>query len=218
MCWFMKWTTVCKLPCNLLMQFLWFNGVENTEFILKFLHILSVVFTLCSSLQEFDFRFAFPLCFYNAALNFGVAGGVLFLWGSGFSNTPSSLFHIWDIYKCLYLDWDCKNNSYRHLHTSEILIMVIAIVVFSKLNNILSIFRGDLSCSDRRNFSCSDWSNFNIGLPWNSYCLAFRILSTVISNCGTKTNCLAHFIIDSVFLVPDFVICTQSITLLVTIV
>ncbi|KAA8539551.1 hypothetical protein F0562_026243 [Nyssa sinensis] len=41
--------------------------------------------------QEFDLRYAFPLGFYHAALNFGVSGGVIFPWGSGFLNTPSSL-------------------------------------------------------------------------------------------------------------------------------
>lgn len=41
--------------------------------------------------QEFDLRYAFPLGFFNAALNFGIAGGALFPWGMGFLNTPSSL-------------------------------------------------------------------------------------------------------------------------------
>ncbi|KAI3778039.1 hypothetical protein L2E82_07010 [Cichorium intybus] len=41
--------------------------------------------------QEFDLRYALPLGFARAALNFGVAGGVLFPWGHEFSNTPTSL-------------------------------------------------------------------------------------------------------------------------------
>ncbi|CAH1430699.1 unnamed protein product [Lactuca virosa] len=41
--------------------------------------------------QEFDLRYALPLGFARAALNFGVAGGVLFPWGSEFLNTPTSL-------------------------------------------------------------------------------------------------------------------------------
>ncbi|KAL1825229.1 hypothetical protein DCAR_0313363 [Daucus carota subsp. sativus] len=41
--------------------------------------------------QELDLRCAFPLGFYNAALNFGVGVGVLFPWGSGFRSKPSSL-------------------------------------------------------------------------------------------------------------------------------
>uniref|UniRef100_A0A5B7AU16 POTRA domain-containing protein n=1 Tax=Davidia involucrata TaxID=16924 RepID=A0A5B7AU16_DAVIN len=41
--------------------------------------------------QEFDLRYAFPLGFYHAALNFGISGGVIFPWGSGFLNMPSSL-------------------------------------------------------------------------------------------------------------------------------
>ncbi|XP_059627948.1 uncharacterized protein LOC132270765 [Cornus florida] len=41
--------------------------------------------------QEFDLRYAFPLGFYHAALNFGLSGGVIFPWGSGFLNTPSPL-------------------------------------------------------------------------------------------------------------------------------
>ncbi|CAL5366370.1 unnamed protein product [Camellia sinensis] len=41
--------------------------------------------------QEFDLRYAFPLGFYHAALNFGVSCGVLFPWGSGFLNRPSFL-------------------------------------------------------------------------------------------------------------------------------
>ncbi|KAF6164896.1 hypothetical protein GIB67_017099 [Kingdonia uniflora] len=42
--------------------------------------------------QDFDFRYALPLGFYNAALNFGISMGVIFPWGSGFKNTPSPLF------------------------------------------------------------------------------------------------------------------------------
>lgn len=41
--------------------------------------------------QEFDLRYALPLGFARAALNFGIAGGVLFPWGSGFLNAPVSL-------------------------------------------------------------------------------------------------------------------------------
>nr|XP_043634915.1 sorting and assembly machinery component 50 homolog B-like [Erigeron canadensis] len=41
--------------------------------------------------QEFDIRKAVPLGFARAALNFGVAGGVIFPWGNGFSKTPVSL-------------------------------------------------------------------------------------------------------------------------------
>ncbi|KAL5705084.1 hypothetical protein ACHQM5_023429 [Ranunculus cassubicifolius] len=41
--------------------------------------------------QEFDFRFALPLGFYNAALNFGVSLGALFPWGSGYTNKSSPL-------------------------------------------------------------------------------------------------------------------------------
>ncbi|KAF8394881.1 hypothetical protein HHK36_018818 [Tetracentron sinense] len=41
--------------------------------------------------QELDLRYAFPLGFYNAALNFGISAGVIFPWGSGFMNMPSPL-------------------------------------------------------------------------------------------------------------------------------
>ncbi|KZV34944.1 sorting and assembly machinery component 50B [Dorcoceras hygrometricum] len=41
--------------------------------------------------QEFDLRYAIPFGFYRAALNFGVSGGVLFPWGSGYLNSPSCL-------------------------------------------------------------------------------------------------------------------------------
>ncbi|KAK9059707.1 hypothetical protein SSX86_020411 [Deinandra increscens subsp. villosa] len=41
--------------------------------------------------QEFDLRYALPLGFARAALNVGVAGGVLFPWGSEFMNRPTSL-------------------------------------------------------------------------------------------------------------------------------
>lgn len=41
--------------------------------------------------QEFDLRYAFPFGFYNVALNFGISGGAIFPWGSGFLNKPSSL-------------------------------------------------------------------------------------------------------------------------------
>lgn len=41
--------------------------------------------------QEIDLRYAVPFGFYHAALNFGVSGGVIFPWGNGFLNKPSSL-------------------------------------------------------------------------------------------------------------------------------
>ncbi|XP_062120601.1 uncharacterized protein LOC133834849 [Humulus lupulus] len=41
--------------------------------------------------QEFDLRYALPFGFYNVALNFGISGGVIFPWGRGFLNKPSSL-------------------------------------------------------------------------------------------------------------------------------
>ncbi|KAF3433369.1 hypothetical protein FNV43_RR24471 [Rhamnella rubrinervis] len=41
--------------------------------------------------QELDLRYALPFGFANAALNFGISGGVIFPWGSGFLNKPSSL-------------------------------------------------------------------------------------------------------------------------------
>ncbi|XP_051143629.1 uncharacterized protein LOC127260032 [Andrographis paniculata] len=41
--------------------------------------------------QEFDLRYAIPLGFYQAALNFGVSGGLMLPWGTGFLNTPSYL-------------------------------------------------------------------------------------------------------------------------------
>ncbi|XP_050385927.1 uncharacterized protein LOC126802355 [Argentina anserina] len=41
--------------------------------------------------QELEFRFALPLGFYHAALNFGVSGGVILPWGNGFLKKPSSL-------------------------------------------------------------------------------------------------------------------------------
>ncbi|KAK6145536.1 hypothetical protein DH2020_022356 [Rehmannia glutinosa] len=41
--------------------------------------------------QELDLRYAIPLGFYRAALNFGISGGVIFPWGSAYSNTPSYL-------------------------------------------------------------------------------------------------------------------------------
>ncbi|KAM1054119.1 hypothetical protein FF1_001545 [Malus domestica] len=41
--------------------------------------------------QEFDIRYAVPLGFYHAALNFGISAGVIFPWGCGFLNKPSSL-------------------------------------------------------------------------------------------------------------------------------
>ncbi|XP_010693075.2 uncharacterized protein LOC104906064 [Beta vulgaris subsp. vulgaris] len=41
--------------------------------------------------QECDFRYALPLGFYRAALNLGVSAGLLFPWGRGFLDRPSSL-------------------------------------------------------------------------------------------------------------------------------
>ncbi|GAB4827623.1 hypothetical protein Ancab_034507 [Ancistrocladus abbreviatus] len=41
--------------------------------------------------QEFDICYAIPLGFYRSALNFGLSGGVIFPWGRGFLNKPSSL-------------------------------------------------------------------------------------------------------------------------------
>ncbi|VFQ90630.1 unnamed protein product [Cuscuta campestris] len=41
--------------------------------------------------QEFDFRYALPFGFYNAALNFGVSAGAIFPWGTGFMNKPTFL-------------------------------------------------------------------------------------------------------------------------------
>lgn len=38
--------------------------------------------------QEVDLRYAFPLGFLNAALNFGVSSGVVFPWGHGFLKRP----------------------------------------------------------------------------------------------------------------------------------
>ncbi|XP_047321940.1 sorting and assembly machinery component 50 homolog [Impatiens glandulifera] len=41
--------------------------------------------------QEFDLRYSLPLGFYHAAINVGVAAGVVFPWGNGALNTPSYL-------------------------------------------------------------------------------------------------------------------------------
>ncbi|CAL9153804.1 unnamed protein product [Musa hybrid cultivar] len=41
--------------------------------------------------QEFDLRGAFPLGFYHAAVNFGVAAGAILPWGSGFMNSTTPL-------------------------------------------------------------------------------------------------------------------------------
>ncbi|CAM8975410.1 unnamed protein product [Rhodiola kirilowii] len=41
--------------------------------------------------KEFDFRWCLPLGFYNAAVNIGISSGVIFPWGSGFLDKPSSL-------------------------------------------------------------------------------------------------------------------------------
>ncbi|CAD5330898.1 putative bacterial surface antigen (D15), POTRA domain, BamA/TamA, surface antigen D15 [Arabidopsis thaliana] len=39
--------------------------------------------------QEIDLRYAVPLGFYRAALNFGIAGGITFPWGSGYKSRAS---------------------------------------------------------------------------------------------------------------------------------
>ncbi|KFK24968.1 hypothetical protein AALP_AA8G049200 [Arabis alpina] len=41
--------------------------------------------------QEFDLRYAVPLGYYRAALNFGVSGGITFPWGSGYKSRASSV-------------------------------------------------------------------------------------------------------------------------------
>lgn len=41
--------------------------------------------------QELDIRYALPLGFCNAALNFGLSGGIVFPWGKGFLNMPCYL-------------------------------------------------------------------------------------------------------------------------------
>ncbi|CAH2073999.1 unnamed protein product [Thlaspi arvense] len=41
--------------------------------------------------QEIDLRYAVPLGFYRAALNFGVSGGIIFPWGSGYKSRASSV-------------------------------------------------------------------------------------------------------------------------------
>lgn len=41
--------------------------------------------------QEFDLRYAFPLGFFNAAINLGISGGIVLPWGKGFANLPSPL-------------------------------------------------------------------------------------------------------------------------------
>ncbi|CAA7031970.1 unnamed protein product [Microthlaspi erraticum] len=40
--------------------------------------------------QEIDLRYAVPLGFYRSALNFGVAGGITFPWGSGYKSRATS--------------------------------------------------------------------------------------------------------------------------------
>lgn len=40
-------------------------------------------------MQEFDIRYAIPLGIYRAAFNFGISGGIIFPWGSGYLNAPS---------------------------------------------------------------------------------------------------------------------------------
>ncbi|CAN8257094.1 unnamed protein product [Cochlearia groenlandica] len=41
--------------------------------------------------QEVDLRYAVPLGFYRAALNFGVSGGLTFPWGNGYKSRASSV-------------------------------------------------------------------------------------------------------------------------------
>ncbi|WCJ19930.1 Outer membrane OMP85 family protein [Euphorbia peplus] len=41
--------------------------------------------------QELDFRYALPFGFSRTVLNLGISGGVIFPWGSGFTNMPSPL-------------------------------------------------------------------------------------------------------------------------------
>ncbi|KAM7270812.1 hypothetical protein ACFE04_030026 [Oxalis oulophora] len=41
--------------------------------------------------QEIDLRYVLPLGFYRAALNFGISGGVIFPWGTGYMNKPAPL-------------------------------------------------------------------------------------------------------------------------------
>lgn len=42
--------------------------------------------------QEFDIRYAIPLGIYRAAFNFGISGGIIFPWGSGYLNVPERSF------------------------------------------------------------------------------------------------------------------------------
>nr|GME12663.1 sorting and assembly machinery component 50 homolog [Ipomoea batatas] len=44
--------------------------------------------SLCFLRQEFGFRYALPLGFYNAALNIGISAGAIFPWGTGSLNRP----------------------------------------------------------------------------------------------------------------------------------
>ncbi|KAL6003186.1 hypothetical protein ACLOJK_023409 [Asimina triloba] len=41
--------------------------------------------------MEFDLRYALPLGFWNAALNFGISAGLVLPWGKGFMSMPSPL-------------------------------------------------------------------------------------------------------------------------------
>ncbi|CAN8298260.1 unnamed protein product [Cochlearia groenlandica] len=41
--------------------------------------------------QEIDLRYAVPLGFHRAALNFGISGGITFPWGSGYKSRASSV-------------------------------------------------------------------------------------------------------------------------------
>ncbi|XP_050209211.1 uncharacterized protein LOC126659923 [Mercurialis annua] len=47
--------------------------------------------SLCFLRQELDLRYAIPLGFLRSALNLGISAGVVFPWGTGFSNMPSPL-------------------------------------------------------------------------------------------------------------------------------
>lgn len=56
-----------------------------------------IQYSILTSLQEFDFRGAFPLGCCNTALNFGAAAGIIFPWGRGSMSSSSPIsdrFHI----------------------------------------------------------------------------------------------------------------------------
>ena len=73
---------------------LYLCGRITLVFFVFFLFFLFFLFTLVFYWylwQEFDLRYAVPLGFYRAALNFGISGGIVFPWGNGFLRRPSSL-------------------------------------------------------------------------------------------------------------------------------